>query len=147
MESFYNGKLAASQLRKYRDKGPIASTQTLIDALKAEGIEGSTLLDISGGIGAIQHELLAPARPPPRASAPPPLISRPHERRATAAATATASPLTPAIAETALSLPSSFRGDPADRLIYATAIEHGSRLITKDHKLRAHPHPQTVALW
>jgi Methyltransferase domain len=59
MGSFYNEKRATSQLRKYRDKGPIASTQTLIDALKAEGVEGATLLDIGGGIGAIQHELLA----------------------------------------------------------------------------------------
>jgi 2-polyprenyl-3-methyl-5-hydroxy-6-metoxy-1,4-benzoquinol methylase len=58
MGSFYNEKLAASQLRKYREKGAIASTQTLIDALKAEGVEGATLLDIGGGIGAIQHELL-----------------------------------------------------------------------------------------
>lgn len=56
-------------------------------------------------------------------------------------------PLTPAIAETAVSLPSSFPGDPADRLIYATAIEHGSRLVTKDRKLRAHRHPQHLALW
>jgi magnesium-protoporphyrin O-methyltransferase len=59
MGSFYNEKRAASQLRKYRKKGPIASTQTLIDALKTEGVEGATLLDIGGGIGAIQHELLA----------------------------------------------------------------------------------------
>jgi hypothetical protein len=27
MGSFYDEKLAAAQLRKYRDKGPIASTQ------------------------------------------------------------------------------------------------------------------------
>jgi 2-polyprenyl-3-methyl-5-hydroxy-6-metoxy-1,4-benzoquinol methylase len=58
MGSFYNEKLAASQLRKYREKGPIPSTRTLIDALKAEAIAGATLLDIGGGIGAIQHELL-----------------------------------------------------------------------------------------
>lgn len=56
-------------------------------------------------------------------------------------------PLTPAIADTAVSLPSSFPGDPADRLIYATAIEHGLRLVTKDRKLRAHRHPQPLALW
>ena len=56
-------------------------------------------------------------------------------------------PLTPAIAATAVSLPSSFPGDPADRLIYATAIEHGWRLITKDRKLRAHRHPRPLALW
>jgi PIN domain nuclease of toxin-antitoxin system len=55
--------------------------------------------------------------------------------------------ITPAIAETAVSLPATFPGDPADRLIYATAIEHGLRLITKDSKLRAHRHPQPVALW
>jgi PIN domain nuclease of toxin-antitoxin system len=55
--------------------------------------------------------------------------------------------ITPAIAETAVSLPTSFPGDPADRLIYATAIEHGVRLVTKDGKLLAHRHPQPVALW
>jgi 2-polyprenyl-3-methyl-5-hydroxy-6-metoxy-1,4-benzoquinol methylase len=59
MGSFYNEKLAASQLRKYREEGPARWTQALIDALKAEGVQGATLLDIGGGIGAIQHELLA----------------------------------------------------------------------------------------
>jgi hypothetical protein len=47
------------ELRKYRQKGSIPSTSVLMDALKAEGVEGATLLDIGGGIGAIQHELLA----------------------------------------------------------------------------------------
>lgn len=55
--------------------------------------------------------------------------------------------VTPAIADTAVSLPASFPGDPADRLIYATAIEHGWQLVTKDRKLRAHPHPRAVAIW
>lgn len=55
--------------------------------------------------------------------------------------------LTPAIAATAVTLPSSFPGDPADRLIYATAIEHGWPLITKDQRLRTHPHPRPVAVW
>jgi predicted RNA methylase len=59
MASFYNEVLAGSQLRKYREKGPVASTQVLIVALKAEGVEGATLFDIGGGVGAIQHELLA----------------------------------------------------------------------------------------
>ena len=36
----------------------IPSTRALIEVLKAEGVEGSRLLDIGGGIGAIQHELL-----------------------------------------------------------------------------------------
>ena len=52
-----------------------------------------------------------------------------------------------AIADTAVSLPASFPGDPADRLIYATAIEHGWHLITKDQRLRAHPHPTPIAIW
>jgi predicted RNA methylase len=59
MGSFYNEKLTASQLRKYRQSGPIPSTQALIDALIAEGVKDATVLDIGGGIGAIQHELLA----------------------------------------------------------------------------------------
>jgi PIN domain nuclease of toxin-antitoxin system len=55
--------------------------------------------------------------------------------------------LTPAIADTAASLPSAFPGDPADRLIYATAIEHGWRLVTKDRRIRAHRHPRPLAVW
>jgi PIN domain nuclease of toxin-antitoxin system len=55
--------------------------------------------------------------------------------------------VTPAIAATAVSLPSSFPGDPADRLIYATAVEHGCLLVTKDRRLRGHRHPQPVAVW
>jgi PIN domain nuclease of toxin-antitoxin system len=55
--------------------------------------------------------------------------------------------ITPAIAETAVSLPASFPGDPADRLIYATAVERGWRLVTKDRRLRSHRHPSAVAVW
>jgi 2-polyprenyl-3-methyl-5-hydroxy-6-metoxy-1,4-benzoquinol methylase len=58
MGRFYDEKRAVSDLRKYRAKGPIPSTRALIDALKAEGVVGARLLDIGGGIGAIQHELL-----------------------------------------------------------------------------------------
>jgi 2-polyprenyl-3-methyl-5-hydroxy-6-metoxy-1,4-benzoquinol methylase len=58
MGSFYDEKRADSELRRYRERGPIPSTRALIEALKAEGVEGATLLDIGGGIGAVQHELL-----------------------------------------------------------------------------------------
>jgi 2-polyprenyl-3-methyl-5-hydroxy-6-metoxy-1,4-benzoquinol methylase len=58
MRSFYDEKRAGSDLRRYREKGPIPSTRALIEALIAEGVEGATLLDVGGGIGAIQHELL-----------------------------------------------------------------------------------------
>jgi PIN domain nuclease of toxin-antitoxin system len=55
--------------------------------------------------------------------------------------------ITPAVAATAVSLPSSFPGDPADRLIYATAVENGCRLVTKDRRLRSHRHPRPVTVW
>lgn len=55
--------------------------------------------------------------------------------------------ITPAIADTAVALPSGFPGDPADRLIYATAIEHGWRLVTKDQRLRDHPQPRPLTIW
>lgn len=53
----------------------------------------------------------------------------------------------PAIADTAVALPSSFPGDPADRIIYATAIEHGAQLVTKDRRIRNHRHPRQIAVW
>ena len=56
-------------------------------------------------------------------------------------------PVTPPIASAAVGLPSSFPGDPADRLIYATAVERGWALITKDRRLRTHRHPHPVAIW
>lgn len=55
--------------------------------------------------------------------------------------------ITPAVAATAAALPSSFPGDPADRLIYATTIEHGRRLVTKDGRLRKHRHPRPITIW
>jgi PIN domain nuclease of toxin-antitoxin system len=55
--------------------------------------------------------------------------------------------VTPAIAEAAVALPSSFPADPADRLIYATAVEHDLRLVSKDRAIRDHPRPRPVALW
>ena len=55
--------------------------------------------------------------------------------------------ITPAIAAAAVSLPPSFPADPADRLIYATAVERGARLVTKDRRLRAHRHPRPVTVW
>jgi PIN domain nuclease of toxin-antitoxin system len=55
--------------------------------------------------------------------------------------------VSPAIADTAVSLPSSFPGDPADRMIYATAVEHGWQLVTKDRRMREHRHTRAVAVW
>ena len=55
----FSTKDAEDDLRSYRRDGPGSVTQSLIDAIRAEGIEGASLLDIGGGVGAIQLELLA----------------------------------------------------------------------------------------
>lgn len=54
---------------------------------------------------------------------------------------------TPSIAATAVSLPQTFPRDPADRLIFATAIETGWQLVTKDRRLHDHRHPRQVTIW
>ncbi|HET8814435.1 MAG TPA: PIN domain-containing protein [Solirubrobacterales bacterium] len=53
----------------------------------------------------------------------------------------------PAIADTAAGLPASFPGDPADRLIYATAIEQGAKLVTKDGAIAEHDRPRSLVVW
>ncbi len=58
IEAQFDWRKAARKLETYRAHGPDLTTRILIDALKAEGVEGMTLLDIGGGVGAIQHELL-----------------------------------------------------------------------------------------
>jgi PIN domain nuclease of toxin-antitoxin system len=56
-------------------------------------------------------------------------------------------PINPAIAHNAVSLPSSFPGDPADRMIYGTAVENDLQLISKDKAMREHPHPRPIVVW
>jgi hypothetical protein len=58
IESRFDAAYAAQKLEKYRRAGPDATTRALLDALSREGVEGMTLLDIGGGVGAVQHELL-----------------------------------------------------------------------------------------
>jgi magnesium-protoporphyrin O-methyltransferase len=50
---------AEGDLKRYLEKGPDPTTRALIDAILEEGVEGSSVLDVGGGIGAIQLELLA----------------------------------------------------------------------------------------
>lgn len=40
--------------------------------------------------------------------------------------------------------PKEFHGDPIDRLIYATAVEHDARLVTADERLREFDPERTV---
>lgn len=58
IEACFNPRLATQELKRYRKKGAPKSTRRLIDALRAQGVTGMTLLDIGGGVGAIQHALL-----------------------------------------------------------------------------------------
>jgi hypothetical protein len=55
----FSTKDAEHDLAAYRRDGPGSATRALIDAIRAQGIEGASLLDVGGGIGAIQLELLA----------------------------------------------------------------------------------------
>jgi magnesium-protoporphyrin O-methyltransferase len=58
VQKVFGRRQAARDLRRYRKKGPDSTTQILLDALKESGVEGLTLLDIGGGVGTLQHELL-----------------------------------------------------------------------------------------
>jgi magnesium-protoporphyrin O-methyltransferase len=58
IESQFNRAEAARKLREYRRGGPARSTRLLLDELTREPLAGQSLLDIGGGIGAIQHGLL-----------------------------------------------------------------------------------------
>lgn len=55
--------------------------------------------------------------------------------------------VTPAIADTAVNLPSSFPSDPADRLIYATAVEHDLQLVSKDRAMRNNASRRPLVIW
>jgi SAM-dependent methyltransferase len=55
----FDEKGARQDLLAYRKDGAEGSTKRLIDALLRHGVKGATLLDIGGGVGAIQLDLLA----------------------------------------------------------------------------------------
>jgi SAM-dependent methyltransferase len=54
----FDARHAAQHLRAYRRDGATGLTRALIDGLAADGLEGRTVLDIGGGVGAVHHELL-----------------------------------------------------------------------------------------
>ena len=49
---------ARAQARDYRRSGLDDTSRRIVDLLKASGVQGLTLLEVGGGIGAIQIELL-----------------------------------------------------------------------------------------
>jgi len=58
IESQFDHNEAERKLHEYHRPGAARTTQILLDELMAEHLQGLTLLDIGGGIGAIQHALL-----------------------------------------------------------------------------------------
>jgi 2-polyprenyl-3-methyl-5-hydroxy-6-metoxy-1,4-benzoquinol methylase len=58
-EDVFSIKFARNELKDYRKNGARKSTQVLLDILKGAGISDLTLLDIGGGVGVIQHEMIA----------------------------------------------------------------------------------------
>jgi PIN domain nuclease of toxin-antitoxin system len=55
-------------------------------------------------------------------------------------------PLTPEIALASSRLPQPFHGDPADRIIVATARSLGARVVTRDSKILEYGRKRHVAV-
>lgn len=58
IESQFDSKTAEKDLKAYRRKGLPKTTRILVEEIERRGVQGATLLDIGGGVGMIQHELL-----------------------------------------------------------------------------------------
>src|SRR5712664_2426910 len=56
--SIFSEKRAHAEARRYRRRGLDRTSQRIAELLKQQGIAGRTLLEVGGGIGAIQLELL-----------------------------------------------------------------------------------------
>jgi hypothetical protein len=59
IEKEFNEAMARRELARYRRNGPGGATRLLLRALRAQDVRGQTLLDVGGGVGALQHDLLA----------------------------------------------------------------------------------------
>jgi 2-polyprenyl-3-methyl-5-hydroxy-6-metoxy-1,4-benzoquinol methylase len=58
VEELFNQQYVNEELSRYRLKGPDKTTRMLIEAIKEAGVDGLTLIDIGGGVGAVQHGLI-----------------------------------------------------------------------------------------
>ena len=54
----FSEKTARADAQSYRRKGLDATSRRIVDYLKQRGVEGRTVLEVGGGVGAIQIELL-----------------------------------------------------------------------------------------
>ena len=58
IENMFDKKAAKRQLKRYLKKGPSKTTNMLLDAIHKIDVQGLDFLDIGGGIGAIQYDLI-----------------------------------------------------------------------------------------
>ncbi len=58
IEEFFDQREAERDLRSYRKNGLAGITSVLLEAIRAQGVDGASLLDVGGGVGVVQHELL-----------------------------------------------------------------------------------------
>jgi magnesium-protoporphyrin O-methyltransferase len=54
----FDRKTAKADVERYRRDGPDTTTRMLLDMIRQRGVTGADVLDIGGGIGVIDHELL-----------------------------------------------------------------------------------------
>ena len=54
----FSERSARAEAKRYRRKGLDATSRRIVDFVKQQGVEGRTVLEVGGGIGAIQIELL-----------------------------------------------------------------------------------------
>jgi magnesium-protoporphyrin O-methyltransferase len=54
----FSEKSAVTQAKRYRRKGLDGTSKRIFDVVKQQGVEGKTLLEVGGGVGAIEIELL-----------------------------------------------------------------------------------------
>ena len=54
----YDGRDAEKDLATLRSQGPRPTTRELIEAIRAQGVDGSTVLDVGAGVGGIHLALL-----------------------------------------------------------------------------------------
>src|SRR5215470_1332119 len=59
LESLFDSRMAESDLKDLRRRGPSKTTRMLIEALVRRGVAGKTALDIGAGVGAVHLGLLA----------------------------------------------------------------------------------------
>ncbi len=57
-DEFFDDRAAQRDARRYRRKGLDGNARRIVELVQRRGVEGKTVLEVGGGIGAIQLELL-----------------------------------------------------------------------------------------